>query len=107
MPPPYGAPPAVPPALQKKVDLWFILSIVSIFCGCGLLAIVPILIANGAKEALRRGDFAKAESDIKTAKILVILGFVGVSLLVLAYIAYVVFVLGLSAFLVLVGLAAS
>jgi predicted membrane protein len=77
--------PGVPPDLQKKVDLWFILSIVSIFCGCGILGIIPILLANGAKDALRQGDLAKAEKDIGTAKLLCILGYSLIGLVVIAY----------------------
>ena len=91
---PYGAP---PPELQARVDRWFILSIVSIFCGCGVLGIVPILISNNAKEALRNGNFAKAESDIGTAKLLCILGYVGMGLALIFYIIYFVFILGVFA----------
>jgi hypothetical protein len=91
---PYGAPPA---ELQAKVDRWFILSIVSIFCGCGVLGIVPILISNNAKEALRNGNFAKAESDIGTAKLLCILGYVAAGLALVFYLIYFVFILGVFA----------
>ena len=69
---PGGAP---PDDLKKKVDLWFILSIVSIFCGCGLLGIINIVFANNAKQALAAGDFATASSKIGTAKTLCIVGY--------------------------------
>ena len=62
-----------------------------------VLGIIPILIANNAKDALRRGDFAKAESDIGTAKLLCILGYVGVGLALLFYIVYFVIILGVLA----------
>jgi hypothetical protein len=58
------------------VDLWFILSIVSFFCGCGILCIIPIIFANGAKQALAAGDYATASSKIGTAKTLCIVGYV-------------------------------
>jgi hypothetical protein len=93
-PGPYGAPPG---ELQQRVDRWFILSIVSIFCGCGVLGIIPILIANNAKDALRRGDFAKAESDIGTVKLLCILGYVAVGLALLFYLVYFVIIIGVFA----------
>jgi hypothetical protein len=72
------------PELLKKVNLWFTLSIVSIFCGCGLLGIIPIIIANNAKKALAAGDSAKAQKDIGTAKLLCILGYVFVGLYVVS-----------------------
>ena len=69
---PGGAP---PDDLKKKVDLWCILSIVSFFCGCGILCIIPIIFANNAKQALAAGDFATASSKIGTAKTLCIVGY--------------------------------
>jgi len=93
-PGPYGTPPG---DLQQRVDRWFILSIVSIFCGCGVLGIIPILIANNAKDALRIGNFAKAESDIGTAKLLCILGYVAVGLALLFYLVYFIIILGVFA----------
>ena len=76
----YGAPMgpgmAAPPELQSKVNTWFILSIVSIFCGCGLFGIINVIYASGAKSALATGNFAVAESKINTAKTLCIIGYV-------------------------------
>jgi hypothetical protein len=66
----------VPPELQSKVNLWFILSIVSIFVGCGLFGIINVIYASGAKSALAAGDFATAQSKIGTAKTLCIIGWV-------------------------------
>jgi hypothetical protein len=100
--PPGGAPPGGPPgyggppgggfgqgneALKKKVDLWFILSIVSFFCGCGLFAIVNIIFANGAKQAFAAGDYATAESKISTARTLCIVGYVLFPILIVLQIA--------------------
>jgi hypothetical protein len=83
--PPGGMPAApgggpVPPDLQAHVQKWFTLSIVSIFCGCGLLGIINVLMANQAKEALARGDVATAQDKIKTARLLCILGYVSLAL---------------------------
>jgi Interferon-induced transmembrane protein len=77
-PPGFGAGPggAAPDDLRKKVDFWFIMSIVSVFCGCGILGIINIIYANGAKQALAVGDFATASSKIGTAKTLCIIGYV-------------------------------
>jgi hypothetical protein len=93
-PGPYGSPPQ---ELQQRVERWFILSIVSLFCGCGVLGIIPILIANNAKDALRQGNYAKAESDIGTAKLLCILGYVAIGLVLLFYLVYFVIILGVLA----------
>lgn len=68
--------------LQQKVDRWFVLSIASLFLGCGILGIIPILKASSAKDALHRGDYGKAEADIGTAKLLCILGYVAFGLVV-------------------------
>jgi hypothetical protein len=46
--------------------------------------------SNGAKDALKRGDLATAESKIGTVKILCILGFVNVALWVVLSIVYVI-----------------
>ncbi len=86
-----GAPAgAVPPELQKKVDTWSMAAIATFFFGCGILALVPILMSNGAKDALKRGDIATAESKIGTVKILCILGFVNVALWIVLTIIYVI-----------------
>lgn len=94
---PGPGPGAVDPDLQKKVDLWFMLSIVSLFCGCGLLGLIPIFMSNAAKEAIQRGDYALAQDKIGTAKLLVILGFSGAALIGLIY--FVIFlVVGVASF---------
>ena len=85
--PPGGAPPE---QLKKQIDLWFILSIVSLFCGCGLFGIINIVYANGAKEALAAGDYATAQSKIATAKTLCIIGYVGAALLFGLYLVLIV-----------------
>jgi hypothetical protein len=93
-----GAPMAgsVPPELQKKVDTWSMIAIATFFFGCGILALVPILMSNGAKDALKRGDIATAESKIGTVKILCILGFVNIALWVVLTIVYVIFMVVMS-----------
>lgn len=65
-----------PPELKSKVDLWFGLSIASVIFGCCLLGLFAILTAQGAREALARGDLATAESKLGTAKVLTIVNFV-------------------------------
>jgi len=52
------------------------MSIVSLFCGCGIFGIINIIMASGAKSALAAGDFATASSKIGTAKTLCIVGYV-------------------------------
>lgn len=86
---PAGAPPG---DLEKKINFWSIMAIVSIFCGCGILGIIPILISGNAKKALASGDLAKAEKDIGTVKLLCILGYVGIGLYVIAGIIYAIVV---------------
>ncbi|MEB2311899.1 MAG: CD225/dispanin family protein [Polyangiaceae bacterium] len=84
--PPYGAPPGGapgfggppgggPPDLEAHVKKWFTLSIVSFFCGCGILALIPIMMASSAKDALSKGDVATAQQKIGTARMLVLIGF--------------------------------
>ena len=81
-----GAPGGAPPEdLKKKIDLWFILSIVSVFCGCGLFGLINIFFANAAKQALAAGDYATATSKIGIAKLLTIIGFVCFGLMMLLY----------------------
>jgi hypothetical protein len=72
------------------VDRWFVLSIASLFLGCGILAIIPILKANSAKDAMHRHDYARAASDIGTAKLLTILGFCFFGCVVLFYVVFFV-----------------
>jgi uncharacterized protein len=64
-----------PADLQAYVSKWFTLSIVSIFCGCGLFGIINVVIANGAKQALAAGDTVTALNKIKTARMLCIVGY--------------------------------
>jgi len=88
----FGLPAAVPdPELQKKINLWFTLSIVSVFCGCGLLGIVPIIIATNAKKAYAAGDSARAEQDIAAAKLLCLLcySFLGLCIVAVVILAAV------------------
>jgi hypothetical protein len=93
--PPGGMPPAAgggggPADVQAYVNKWFTLSIVSIFCGCGLLGIINVVIANGAKQALAAGDSATALQKIKTARMLCIVGYVLVGLNILLGVLYAV-----------------
>ena len=87
---PYGGGGAAPPDLAKKVGLWSILAIVSLFCGCGLLGIIPIVISLNAKKAMAAGDLAKAEKDISTVRLLCILGYVGVGLYIVLWVLMMV-----------------
>jgi Interferon-induced transmembrane protein len=98
-PPPGGAPMAppggmpgmgggAPQDLQAHVNKWFTLSIVSIFCGCGLLGLINVYLANEAKKALAAGDATTAADKIKTARMLCIVGYVIFALYVLGGIAY-------------------
>lgn len=81
-PPPGGTPGGAPADLQAHVNKWFMLSIVSIFCGCGLLGLINVFLANQAKQALAAGDATTAAAKIKTARMLCIVGYV---LLVLGF----------------------
>ncbi len=74
-------------AVKKTVQTWLILSFVSIFCGCGLLALVPILFAFQAKTAAEQGNATLALEKIKISKICIIIGWV---LLVISIILNVV-----------------
>ncbi len=89
MGPPGGAPMAPPggmpggggpPDLQAHVNKWFNLSILSIFCGCGLLGLINVYMANQAKQALAQGDVNTAQDKIKLARTLCIVGYVLVGL---------------------------
>lgn len=83
-PPAYGAfgvpgapiPGAAPPDLGTKLAIWSILSFLSIFCGCGLFGVVPIIFAILAMVANSSGNYAEAESRIRIAKIFVCIGYV-------------------------------
>lgn len=78
MAPPGGAPaPGAGPAnteLQKSLETWFVLSLISIVCGCGCLAVVPIYLTYAGKKSLSEGNVADAESKLKIAKICIIAG---------------------------------
>ena len=91
MGPPGGAPMAPPggmpggggpPDLQAYIGKWFNLSILSIFCGCGLLGLINVYMANQAKQALAQGDVNTAQDKIKLARTLCIVGYVIMALLV-------------------------
>ncbi|MGE0327880.1 MAG: hypothetical protein AB7K71_26115 [Polyangiaceae bacterium] len=75
--------------LAAKAQKYFILSICTL-CGCGLFAIIPIIFANQAKEAVAKGDIATAESKLGTVKIFLILWVIALVLNILAIIAQVV-----------------
>jgi hypothetical protein len=85
--------PGANPELEKEVSKWFTLSIVTIFCGCCLLGLIPVLMANQAKEALARGDQATAAQKIKTARMLCLLGFAWAALSAVLWVVY--FILGM------------
>ena len=72
------------------MNKWFNLSILSIFCGCGLLGLINVFMAHGAKEALKTGNVQVAQDKIKTARMLCIVGYVLFGLNVLAGIAYTI-----------------
>ena len=91
-PPGGGMPPGMgggaPPDLQAHVNKWFNLSILSIFCGCGMLGLINVYFAYQAKEALGKGDATTAQDKIKTARMLCMVGYVIFGLYVLGGIAY-------------------
>ena len=72
------------------------IAFITFFFGCGILAIIPIMMSNGAKDALKRGDAATAESKIGTVKILCILGFVNIAFWMLMSVVYFLFVVIMS-----------
>jgi hypothetical protein len=81
MAPPGGMPGGGgPPDLQAHVNKWFNLSILSIFCGCGLLGLINVYMAHQAKQALAQGDVNTAQDKIKLARTLCIVGYVFVGL---------------------------
>lgn len=69
-------PGAAPPDLKNKLIIWSILSFLSIFCGCGLFGVVPIIFAILALVANSSNNYAEAESRIGTAKVFVLIGYV-------------------------------
>lgn len=98
---PYGGYPGAPgfaPSeaeigeLRRRAEKWFVLSIVSIFCGCGLLGVVNIVLASNAKTSIERGDIADAQSKLQVVKILCSIGFVVAGLVLVLYLLYFVLV---------------
>ena len=75
--------------LKKSLDKWFILSCLSLICGCGLLGIIPIYMTHTAKASLQQGDVATVEKNLKIAKICVILGWVFLVLYMIGVLAWV------------------
>ena len=99
MGPPGGMmPPGGSSDMEKTLGKWFILSCVSIVCGCGLLGLVPIYMTHTAKQALANGDMATVEKNLKIAKICVILGWVFFILYFLSMIVWTVVGGGLAMF---------
>ncbi len=104
MAPPGGAPmghPGMPggggpPDLQAHINKWFNLSILSIFCGCGLLGLINVYMAHQAKQAFAQGDINNAQDKIKLARTLCIVGYVLFGLNVLLGIAYGVMMVAMS-----------
>ena len=86
-----GPPGGPPPDLQAHINKWFNLSILSIFCGCGLLGLINLYMANQAKQFLQQGDLNQAQEKIKVARMLCIVGYVIFALYVLGAAAYMVF----------------
>lgn len=92
MPPGMGMPGGGgPPDLEAHIKKWFTLSIVSIFCGCGLLGLINVWMAMQAKDAFAKGDTATAAEKIKTARMLCIVGYVLLGLNVVLGIIYAIF----------------
>jgi hypothetical protein len=73
-----GGPPGAggPGDLQAHINKWFNLSILSIFCGCGLLGLINVYFAHQARQALTQGDVNTAQDKIKVARTLCIVGYV-------------------------------
>lgn len=104
MAPPGGAPMAPPggmgapgggnPDLKKQTQTWLIISLVTWFlCGNGCFGIIGAILAYMAGQAVDQGNIADAESKLKWAKMLTIIGLVLTVLLIIAYVIFV-FVLG-------------
>lgn len=73
-PPVYNAQPVQPEALPNPT-LWIILNIIMIVLGCcctfsGIAGIIGLVFAIQGSNAVKAGDFATAQSKLKTAKIL-------------------------------------
>ncbi len=83
------------PDLKKQTQTWLIIALVTWFlCGNGCFGIIGAILAFMAGQAVDQGNIADAESKLKWAKMLTIIGFV---LTLLAIIAYVIFVFVLGA----------
>lgn len=95
-PPGGGMPGGGPPDLQAHVNKWFNLSILSIFCGCGMLGLINVYMAHQAKQALAAGDVNTAQDKIKLARTLCIVGYVLMGLNVLLGIAYTIFMVAMA-----------
>lgn len=83
MPPPGGGPmPGGPPmgggdveALKKQTQTWLIIGAVTcLCCGGGLFSLIGAILAYLGGQSAQRGDIADAQSKLKIAKILVIVG---------------------------------
>ena len=68
------------------------MSILSIFCGCGLFGLINLYMANQAKQFLQQGDLHQAQEKIKVARMLCIVGYVLFALNLIGVAAYLVFV---------------
>ena len=97
MGPPGGAPMAPPggmpapgggnPDLKKQTQTWMIIALVSWFlCGNGCFGIIGAILAYMAGQAVDQGNTADAESKLKWAKILTIVGVVLTTLAIIAYV---------------------
>lgn len=99
-PPGGGMPPGMGggganPELKKQTQTWLIIALVTWFlCGNGCFGIIGAILAYLAGQAADQGNIAEAESKLKWAKMLTI---IGVVLTVLAIIVYVIlmFVVGI------------
>ncbi len=79
--PVYSAEPQNIPEAAPNTTLWIILSALEIFCCSPLFGIIALVFAIMGNSAAGRGDYAEAESKLKTAKIMLIVG-VAVSIVV-------------------------
>jgi hypothetical protein len=90
-----GGPPGGANAeLKKQTQTWLIIAVVSwLFCGNYCLGIIAAIMAYLAGQAVDQGNIPDAQSKLKWAKILTILGIVLVVLIAIAYVL-AVFVFG-------------
>lgn len=59
--------------IKKQAQTWLIVSCLTFFCGCGLLAGIPAFFAWKAKQAADAGDVQEFQAKLKIAKICVYL----------------------------------